>query len=128
MKQFFVSFACYFYHHHLLPINIFALNASKSVFIFPTNSCFINPITFFLFLLGNGFLTHNMNYQILFQNALQCLCTCLLFSCSLKSYLYSFTIVLFFLHFLVLRNHTESHTLLFHLVLILIQPNTIDYS
>ena len=59
---------------------------------------------------------------------LQCLCNCLLFLCILQSCLYSFNIVLLFLHTSVWHNYTKAPALLFYLILILIDLSKLVYS
>ena len=62
-------------------------------------------------------LIHYLNYQAFFQQNLQCRSKCLLFLCSLQSFLYLCDIIFVFLHILVLRNHTKTHILIFYLFL-----------
>ena len=54
---------------------------------------------------------------------------CLLFLCRLYSFnLDPWDMILFFLHILVSHNHTKTHTLLFYIIQILINLNSLVYS
>ena len=66
---------------------------------------------------------HNYQYQILLQDLLQSLSKCLLFLCILWGCLYLYIMISLFLHILVLRNPTKTHTEQFYLFLVFIDLN-----
>ena len=130
MTYFFVPFA--FFSLLLLSVKklyVFALDAANSFIILPPNSSFNNPVTFLFFSLQvMAFLFANLKHQILFQHLFQHLHSCLLFSCRLYNCLFPGNINLFFLHILVSQNHTKTHTVLFALLIILIDLSRMVYS
>ena len=115
MTYFFVSFAFLTHYRHLLSEYKILLLIQTIFMTFTHTSSVITPKTFLFFPFGSG---HNLICQTLFHYLLQCLSKYHLFLYIQLNCIH-ITQLCFFIIFMVLHNHTKSHTLPFHLILIL---------
>ena len=71
---------------------------------------------------------HSFKNQILLQHLLLCLYKHHLCLCRQQNYLYPCDINIFFLNISVLHDHTKIHTLLFYLIMTLMDQSRLVYS